>query len=120
MQVGGFFVYRLPVSKKLTGRNKEFLWLITGPQGIPRSGPKTCLTRRYSKRYGVPGRLYRDGSKRRNTTTNSSELYMSRVDPHEAIWSLKFERGEETSAVSLESILDGSTASMAMIRTTVT
>ena len=47
--------------------------------------------------------LYRDGSK----TTNSSELDKSRVDPHEAIWSLTFERGEETSAVSLESILDG-------------
>lgn len=51
--------------------------------------------------------LYRDGSKRPCTTTNSSELDRSRVDPHEAIWSLTFERGEETSAVSLESILDG-------------
>ena len=47
--------------------------------------------------------LYRDGS----TTPDSSELDMTRVDPHEAIWSLKFERGEETSVVSLESILDG-------------
>ena len=51
--------------------------------------------------------LYRNGSKTPNATTNSSELDMSGVDPHEAIWSLTFERGEETSAVSLESILDG-------------
>jgi hypothetical protein len=51
--------------------------------------------------------LYRDGSKTPDATANSSELDMSRVEPHEAIWSLKFERGEETSAVSLESILDG-------------
>jgi hypothetical protein len=51
--------------------------------------------------------LYRDGSKTPNLTTNSSELDRSRVDPHEAIWSLTFERGEETSAVSLELILDG-------------
>jgi hypothetical protein len=51
--------------------------------------------------------LYRDGSKAPDTTTNSSELDMSRVHPHQVIWSLEFERGEETSTVSLESILDG-------------
>jgi hypothetical protein len=64
--------------------------------------------------------LYRDGSKAPDTTPNSSELDMNRVDLHDAIWSLTFERGEETSAVSSNRSLMGSTASMAMIRTTVT
>jgi hypothetical protein len=40
--------------------------------------------------------------KRRMRTPNSSELDMSSVDPHEAIWSLTFERGEEISADSLD------------------
>ena len=51
--------------------------------------------------------LYRDGSKTPDATPTSSELDRNRVDRHEAIWTLSFERGEETSAVSLESILDG-------------
>jgi len=49
----------------------------------------------------------RTRTKLHNEIFHSSELDISRVDPHETIWSLTFERGEETSAVSLELILDG-------------